>query len=134
MGKTKLAEAAEQYKALQKEAEKLQATAGVTPQQLEEMAGKLTTQSKIIAELEEQERSEKSGQKGKLPSGLFAALKKSIIETAPQVKGKDGKFAADSKFVEAVNALKVDDCEIVTSKGDTHVIHAGKYGVRKVTV
>jgi hypothetical protein len=70
----------------------------------------------------------------KLPKGLFASLKKSLIETAPQVKNKDGKFVAEPKYVEAVNALKIDDCEVAASKGDVYVVHAGKFGVRKVTL
>ena len=70
----------------------------------------------------------------KLPKGLFAGVKKAIIETAPQVKGKDGKFVPEPKFVEAVNALKSEECEIASSKGDTYVVHAGKYGLRKVTL
>ena len=71
---------------------------------------------------------------GKLPKGLFSSLKKSLIDTAPQVKGKDGKFYPEPKFVEAVNALKIDDCEIASSKGDVYIVHAGKFGVRKVTL
>jgi len=72
--------------------------------------------------------------KSKVTKEMFAALKESILEIAPRVKGKDGKIVADPKFVETVNALKVSDCEIVASKDDTYVLHAGKFGVRKVTL
>ena len=74
------------------------------------------------------------GEVDKLPKGLFGLLKKAIIETAPQVKGKDGKFVPEPKFVEAVNALKVDDCEVASSKGNVYVVHAGAFGLRKVTL
>jgi hypothetical protein len=70
----------------------------------------------------------------KLPKGLYSSLKKAIIETAPQVKDKDGKFVPEPKFVEAVNALKVDDCEVASSKGNIYVVHAGAFGLRKVTL
>ena len=72
--------------------------------------------------------------KTSLPKGLFASLKKSLMDIAPQVKGKDGKFVAEPKFVAAVNALKVDDCKVASSNGDIYVVHAGNFGVRKVTL
>jgi septal ring factor EnvC (AmiA/AmiB activator) len=131
MGKPKLAEAIDQLKALQKEYQKMQSTDGVTEAQLDEFESKISAQEKLIVDLQEQEQSAK---KGDLPKGLFAALKKSLIEIAPQVKGKDNKFFPEPKFVAAVNALQPDDCEVASSNGDVYVVHAGKFGVRKVTL
>jgi len=74
-------------------------------------------------------------EQSKLPKGLFAELKKSLLAGAPQVAGKvKGEFISDPKYVERVNALKPSECDIASSKGKVFVVNAGPFGLRKVGI
>lgn len=71
----------------------------------------------------------------KLPKGLFGALKQSLLELAPKTKGKNkGEPIPDPKFVASVNALKAESVELVSAKSNIYVVHAGSFGLRKVTL
>ena len=133
MGKSKLEEALEYYKTLQKKAEKLQADPNATTAQHEAMKKELEAQSMLIRELEDEEKAKKA-QSGKISGEVFAALKRQLLEVAPRVKNQKKELVPDPKATEAIAALKVSDCEIVSSTNGVIVLHAGAFGIRKVTI
>jgi hypothetical protein len=136
MGKFKLDELVEKYKALRNKLEKLQSTSGTTPDQVNEVLKELETTSMLITELQKEEDLEiaKKAPVSKITQEIFAALKRQLLEVAPRVKNQKKEFVPDPKAAEAIAALKVNDCEIVSSAKGVIVLHAGAFGIRKVVV
>jgi chromosome segregation ATPase len=128
MGKFKLEEILEKYKALQKKLEKLQSTSGTTPEQVDEVKKELEATSMLIRELEKEENA-KEAQSGKISQEVFTALKRQLLEVAPQVKNEP-----DPKAAAAIAALKVSDCKIVASAKGVILLDAGAFGIRKVVI
>lgn len=133
MAKPRLDELVEKYKALQKKLEKLQSASGTTPEEVDEVKKELETTSMLITELQKEEETKK-GQVGKISQEVFAVLKRQLLEVAPRVKNEKKELVPDPKAAAAIAALKASDCEIVSSANGVIVLHAGAFGIRKVTI
>ena len=131
MAKFKLEEATEKYKALEKKLQKLQSTPGTTLKQLREVKKELEATSMLEIELRKEEDLEraKKAPLSKISQELFAALKRQLLEVAPRVKD-----VPDPKTAAAIAALKMSDCEIVSSKDNIIVLDAGIFGIRKIII
>ena len=131
MAKFKLEEATEKYKALEKKLQKLQSTPGATLKQLREVKKELEATSMLEIELRKKEDLEraKKAPLSKISQELFAALKHQLLEVAPRVKN-----VPDPKTAAAIAALKMSDCEIVSSKDNIIVLDAGIFGIRKIII
>jgi predicted nuclease with TOPRIM domain len=136
MTKPKLDELVEKYKALQEKLEKLQSTSSTTPEKFDEVKKELETTSMLITELQKEEdlQRAKKAPVSKITQEIFAALKRQLLEVAPRVKNQKKELVPDPKAATAIDALKVSDCEIVSSKGNVIVLHAGSFGMRKVVI
>ena len=90
----------------------------------------------LITELQKEDDLEraKKAPVSKITQEIFAALKRQLLEVAPRVKNQKKEFVPDPKAAEAIAALKVSDCEIVSSANGVIVLHAGAFGIRKVTI
>ena len=63
-------------------------------------------------------------EKSSLPNGLVAEVKDVILALNPKSK----------EHIKAVGELRASEVSIMSKKGATYVVHAGKFGVRKVTL
>jgi len=131
MAKFKLEEATEKHKALEKKLQKLQSTPGTTLKQLREVKKELEATSMLEIELRKEEDLEraKKAPLSKISQEVFAALKRQLLEIAPRVKD-----VPDPKTAAAIAALKMSDCEIVSSKDNIIVLDAGIFGIRKIII
>lgn len=86
-------------------------------------------------------------QKEKLPKGLLEATRKTITENngtvialndaigaAKNQKERDALKKVLDKAVSDIGALKASEIEIAKQTDNVYVVHAGKYGIRKVVL
>ncbi len=102
--------------------------------QAEELAAEVEKKRKEIEQESKKGKRETTSAPAKISGAIVGVLKKLLIEQAPKVLGKNKNLVPDKNYVDAVDRLTTGNCEVEASNGNVHVVHAGPFGVRKVTV